>query len=110
MPLEKIRLRHHRHRVGMADHRAAVPPLDRGRVGHVIPVAVRQHQQVDLLPGKLLIRPLRRIEKDVALRRLDQKAVGGVVAAGKRFELKHKLRVEPKCLIFLAQSGSQGDL
>ena len=87
-----------------------MPPLDGRRVRNVVPVAVRQNQQIDFLPCKTRIRSLRRVEKNVATRRLNQKAIRLVGPAGKSFELQHICPVEAKWLIFLAQSASQGDL
>lgn len=107
--LEKILLRHHRNRIRMACDLASMPPFDRRRIGHVIPVTMGQNQQADFFTGKIVIGPLRRVEKNRPFRSLDQEAVRFVGPARKSFELKHWKEVEPMLLIFLAQPDSQGD-
>jgi hypothetical protein len=94
----------------MAQHRAAMAALDRSRISRVIPMTMGQNKKVDLLAGKVFIGPFRRVEKDVPVRRLDQKAVGFVGAPGESFELKHICWVEATCLILLAQPVRDGDL
>ena len=109
-PLKKILLRHHRHRNGVADHPTPVAFLYRRCVRRVIPVTVGQHQKVHFFPGKLLVGPFGGIKEDIPPGRLNQKAVCFVRSTGKCFELQHTWSVKPTCLIFLAQSVSQGDL
>ena len=110
VPLKKILLRHHRHRNGVADHPTPVAFLYRRCVRRVIPVTVGQHQKVHFFPGKLLVGPFGGIKEDIPPGRLNQKAVCFVRPTGKCFELQHTWSVKPTCLIFLAQSVSQGDL
>jgi hypothetical protein len=109
-PLEKIPITHHGRRIRMAQHSAAMAVLDRSRISRVVPVTMGQNKKVDLLAGKVFIRPFRRIEKDVPARRFDQKTVGFVGASSESFELKHSCWVEPTCLILLAQPVRDGDL
>jgi hypothetical protein len=108
--LEKILIAHHGRRIRMAQHRAAMAALDRSRISRVIPMTMGQNKKVDLLAGKVFIGPFRRVEKDVPVRRLDQKAVGFVGTSGESFELKHICWVEATCLILLAQPVRDGDL
>ena len=110
VPLEKILLRYHRHRIRVAYHPTPVAFLHRRGVRRVIPVTVGKNQKVDFFRGKLLVGSFRGIEEDLPLGCLDQKAVRLVRPAGKCFELQHTWSVKPTCLIFLAQSVSQGDL
>ena len=109
MLLKKVSLGDHRHCIGMADHRTTVPLLDRRRVGYVIPVAVGQHEEINFFITKVKIDPLRRVEENPPLGSLHEKAICFVSAACIIFELKHDVLVQPRGLIFLAQSTSRDD-
>ncbi len=89
MTFKKILLRNHRLRIRMTHNRTPVATLHGGGICHVIPMSMRQNQQIHPVSGKVFVRSVRRIKQDVPLRRLNKKTICGIRATGKIFELKH---------------------
>lgn len=58
-------------------------------IRHVVEMTVSDYQEVDMLPGKSTVRPLRSIKKDVPGRRFIKKTVGIQDSPGEGFEPIH---------------------
>jgi hypothetical protein len=90
---EELPIAHHRRGVGM--HCGLAPmALDYGRgVSDVVKVTVREDQEIHSFAREGRICPLRRVEKNSAIRRLVVETIGVEHTAGKGFEPIHEKMV-----------------
>jgi carboxyl-terminal processing protease len=81
---------------------AAVPALDRGRIGDVVEMAVGEQEQVDAFSGEMGVGALRGVDEDIAGGAAEEEGVRREDAAAKFFEPNHEnvVSIAMRSLIF----------